>query len=924
LVLRPRVDSDGGANVRTIHAVKKLILVVTGLLAFATARGQNMVCETYQLRNGMTVILHEDHALPVASVNIWYRVGSQDEPPGRCGFAHLFEHLMFMGTKRVPGNQFDVLMETGGGANNASTDFHRTNYYSWGPSKLLPTLLWLDADRLEDMALTMTDEKLGKQRDVVRNELRQVVENAPYGKAGEALYRLLYPTGHPMHLGVIGSHEDLIAATVPNVQDFFATFYTPNNASLVVAGDFDPGTIKPLIEDLFGTLPRGGEAPRRAVPDSTLDHVERVTMIDKVQLPKIIMGWPSVAAFGNGDAELGLAGRILADGNSSRLYQRLVVRDRSCIEVTASQTSLPVGSFFTIEAYCTPEADLDAVEAAIDAEVALLSATLAEGAEVQRNVNALELAVLASLQSIEAKADKLNEYQYFFGDPNGLERDLNRYRSATPESISRVVAETLKPRSRAIIRVLPEDPERGPSPRDVRPEAAGTGTFKVPAPTAFTLANGLPVLLWPRNDLPLVAAKLLISGNGALDPTDRPGLTSLTASMLTEGAGGLDSAAFTSRLQALGAAVGAQADEETFEVSLLGLKRTFAESAKLFADCVMRPALDEEDFDRVKVVTVEGLEQENDEPRSIARKVGMKVLLGSKNPYSSPASGTPQSVRSMTLDEVKARHAGLAALDSAVLLLSGDLTESDVRAVFEPLFAGRVADVAATSNADFTVPTADAQRLIIVDRPGATQTMITFLMPGAAFEDPRRIQLGMINTIFGGSFTSRLNQNLREDHGYTYGARSSFGMQPSLGVLSAGASVQAEVTGAALSEFFKEFARILAGDISVDEAAKARETVRNDAVRGFSSVSGVLDAASELIAAGLPFETLTRDFASMNRGEAKDLNTLASQAIAFDRAVIVLVGDKAQIVEQIKEFESKDLVLPVPEFLTPDGLPIEK
>lgn len=900
--------------------MKTLILIVTALVTATLAHGQNMACEKYQLENGMTVILHEDHSLPVASVNIWYRVGGQDEPPGRSGFAHLFEHLMFMGTKRVPGNQFDVLMETGGGANNASTDFHRTNYYSWGPASLLPTLLWLDADRLEDMALTMNQDKLDKQRDVVRNELRQNVENAPYGKAGELVYRMLYPPGHPMHQGVIGSHEDLNAASVSDVQDFFATFYTPNNASLVVAGDFDPAQIKPLIKDLFGTLPRGGEAPRRPIPASKLDRVERFTAIDKVQLPKVMMAWPSTPAFAEGDAELNLAARILAAGNSSRLYQRLVIKDQLCIDVTASQNSYPVGSFFMIEAYCTPGANLDAVEAAIDEEVARLASTPPDAAEVERNANAVELGILSSLQTIEAKADRLNEYQYYLNDPNGLEKDLARYRAATPQRITRVTNATLKPGARAIIRVLPEEPEKAPSPRDTRPPAANAGAFTVPAPTTFTLANGLPVMLWSRNDLPLVAAKLFVSGVGPLDPADNPGVTSFTASMLTEGAGGRSAAEFAAEVQSLGAAIGAGAGEETFEVSLVGLKRTFDRAAVLFADAVLHPNMAQEDFDRTKTLTVQGLEQENDEPRSIARKVGMKSLLGDANPYAIPASGTPDSVQAITLDAVKARHTRLVNTGNAVLLISGDLTEADVKRILDPLLATLPkAEPTAAASGDFSIPEAKTRRLIIVDRPGATQTLVSFYMPGNRFEDPRRIQLEMLNTIFGGSFTSRLNQNLREDHGYTYGARSGFMMEPSIGVFTAGASVQANVTGAAVSEFLNEFGRITAGDITDDEAAKARETVRNDAIRGFSPLSGVLENASALIASNLPFETLTRDFASMGRGDAKLLNELAAQNIAFDRAVLVLVGDKSLILDQIK-----DLPLPKPEFVNPDGTPVKE
>lgn len=315
---------------------KPLWSVVVGcafvFAAGSSAAGQDVKCEKYSLPNGMTVILHEDHSLPTVTINTWFRVGAQDEPPGRSGFAHLFEHLMFMGTARVPGNDFDVLMETGGGANNASTDLHRTNYFSWGPSSLLPTLLWLDADRLEDMGLQMNADKVNKQRDVVRNELRQSVENAPYGKANEMVNKLLFPPSHPYYTGVIGTHEDLEAANVTNVKDFFSTFYVPNNASLVVAGDFKSDEIKPLVASLFGTLPAGQHVTRKyTLPTEPiavkLGEIRRFTCIDKVELPKVQFNYSSPRAYTAGDAEMTLAGSILASGKSSRLYTRLIIKE---------------------------------------------------------------------------------------------------------------------------------------------------------------------------------------------------------------------------------------------------------------------------------------------------------------------------------------------------------------------------------------------------------------------------------------------------------------------------------------------------------------------------------------------------------------------------------------------------------------------
>jgi predicted Zn-dependent peptidase len=259
------------------------------LLAAAGLQAQDVKYEKYQLPNGLTVILHEDHRLPVATINLWYYVGSKDEAARRSGFAHLFEHLMFMGTERVPGGEFDEIMEAGGGSNNASTSEDRTNYFSYGPANLLPTLLWLDADRLQGLGRAMNQEKLDKQREVVRNERRQTYENRPYGRAELRISELMFPPGHPYHIPVIGTHEDLLAATVDDVKDFFARYYVPCNLSLVVAGDFEPAAIKPLVARLFGTLPRGSTPVHRDAPPVRLSSVVRSTMSDDVLFAKTVL-----------------------------------------------------------------------------------------------------------------------------------------------------------------------------------------------------------------------------------------------------------------------------------------------------------------------------------------------------------------------------------------------------------------------------------------------------------------------------------------------------------------------------------------------------------------------------------------------------------------------------------------------------------
>ena len=335
-------------------------------LAVVPLSAQEVAYEKYVLPNGLTVILHEDHSVPLAAVNFWYYVGSKDEAERRSGFAHMFEHLMFMGTDRVPGGDIDKIMEVGGGSGNASTSRDRTNYYAVGPPELLPTLLWLDADRLQDLGRMMNQEKLDKQRAIVRNERRENYENHPYGRADIAVFKVMFPKNHPYHHHTIGSHEDLEAATVGDVKNFFAKFYVPSNASLVVAGDFDPEEIKPMIANWFGKLPGGSDILRPPVERAELEEVIRLTMTDNVQNSRTEFVYHSSAYLAEGDAATGLAAGILSDGISSRLYDRLVTRDKLALEVRAYQGSMMLGSLFHVRATARQGVNLDDLEAAMD------------------------------------------------------------------------------------------------------------------------------------------------------------------------------------------------------------------------------------------------------------------------------------------------------------------------------------------------------------------------------------------------------------------------------------------------------------------------------------------------------------------------------------------------------------------------------
>ena len=423
------------------------------------------------LPNGMVVVFHEDHASPMVVVNVSYDVGSRFEQDRRTGFAHLFEHLMFMGTRRAPTKAFDAWMEATGGWNNAWTSQDRTDYYDVGPPTSLNLLLWLEADRLRDLGPLMTLEKLDAQREVVRNERRQTSENTPYGKVELRLPELLYPKDHPYHHPVIGSHEDLEAATVDDVKGFFAKHYDPANATLVVAGDFDPAKAKAQIDKWFGTIPSRGPAADPGAPGfsdtkTTLASVVRETIEDDVELPKVVMAWQTPKHFAPGDAELDLLGTALANGKASRLYKALVYDQKIAQSVEAAQDSGVLGSSFRVGVLARAGVSLEKLEAAIDKELdAIRKAPLADD-EVTRAKNLVETAFVTRLESVRERASLLAMYQAEVKDPGYLAKDLGRYRAATKDGIKDVAAKFLVADKRVVLRVVPKKKAEAPAAKD--------------------------------------------------------------------------------------------------------------------------------------------------------------------------------------------------------------------------------------------------------------------------------------------------------------------------------------------------------------------------------------------------------------------------------------------------------------------------
>lgn len=869
-------------------------------LTTAFASAQSVPVEKYQLPNGMTVILAPDHGSPRVTINTWFRVGSKDEAERRSGFAHLFEHLMFMGTKRVPTGQFDKIMEGLGGANNATTSTDRTNYFSSGPSHILPTLLWLDADRLQDLGNQIDQKKLDLQREVVRNERRQSTEQQPYGKAYEAIPGLMFPVGHPYHTSVIGSHEDLQAATVDDVKGFFATYYVPSNATLVVAGDFDPATVKPYVASIFGTLPRGNDVVRKPVPPVGWKGAKKVTLTDRVQFPKVILSWHSPAAYAPGDAAARVAAAVLGDGNSSRLYEELVTKQGLASEVSVSQDSELLGSTFTIDAVAAPGVSADKLRAAIDSVVSKFVAEGPVQSELRKVVADTERGFALVIENVDRKADILNEFDFYLGEPNSFKRVLDEYRALTPEAVKAAAASILTP-NRLELTVIPELQNPGKDPRDAQPTAGQPIAWAPPKPVEFKVGPGVTVSYWQRPDVPLTDIRWVFTGGSGGDPTEKLGRADIAAEMLTRGTGNLNGSEFESLLSQNGASMDASVSTRFTTVHLNTLTSSLNSSLNLVASAIKAPALLPTEFDALKRKQLADIQALQDNPTALARQIVAREYYGAEHPSGRPNQGLASTVEKLNLDDVKGFLTQVVRPSQVRVFASGSLNPEDFRRTLETSMQGW-ADNRMAPMQPIALPAPAAEkapfRVVLVDRPDAPQTVVSWLAPGVNLTSPDRLPLQALGEIMGGSFTSRLNQNLREDKGYTYGAGAGFNSDKEFGTFRVNTSVRTDVTGASLKEILKELQAAGTGNVSAAEVTKSVAGYRADLVSRFATGQGTVSAAAQEYERGRTVDDLARDLGFAISDPV--VNRVAPLLGKREHGVLLLVGDKGKILAQLK------------------------
>lgn len=875
--------------------------------------------EKFTLPNGLQVILHVDRKLPVVHVNQWFFVGSANERLGRSGFAHLFEHMMFQGSKNATKEYFDYVEAAGAnlleGGVNGTTNQDRTNYFATVPSGNLENLLWLEADRLATLPEALTKESLDNQIMVVRNERRQGLENQPYGRSFKLLGEALFPAGHPYQSDVIGVHEDLAAATLDDVKDFFRRFYTPNNLSLVISGDFDPAEAKRLVEKYFGTIPPGPALERPAKGKVSIGSEKIVEVRDRVPQERTYFGWHSPAYFDAGDAEMNLAASILTTGLSSRLQRSLVYEKQLATNVAAFQSGQPLAGWFGLLATARPGVKLEDVEKAVIEEIAKLAQQGPTEAELARAKTRWEYQFVSGLESIGGfggKSDRLNQYNTFLGDPGMFDEDVARHRAVTRESLQRAVAEYLNTNKRVLVRFRPEPSSRALDiavDRSQMPPLGGDRPFTAPSVKTAKLENGLEVFVVEKPELPKVLVGMATRAGTIADASGKEGIAAMTARMLRRGTKTKQALQIDEALGDLGTNISGQANREYATLGSEVLTRDLDSLLAVMSDVVLNPSFPADEFEKEKQLTLDGLKQAANNPNSVANRVAAMIAYGADHPYGRPAGGLPGSVATITRDDLVRFHQERWKPGSSAMIFVGDVTLNDAVAAARKHFGSWSGGSAPAMNIPAKRPMSSG-KVYLVDRPGAAQTVVSHILNAPERKSQDYYALSLANAVYGGGFGTRLNLNLREEKGYSYGVFAFPQHYSTAGAWIANGGVQTDKTKESIVEFMKEL-RYIAGEKPITQAEfeKAKLARIRGYAQQFEAYQRIGQQIADLWNFGLPMTTLQDEPDQLSRLQLSQVNAIAAKYAAVPGTSLLLVGDLSKIEAGIRELNLGEVVI---------------
>lgn len=888
----------------------------TPAVATASAEVPPINFKSRTLPNGLKLYYSTDRTTPNVTVQVWYGVGAKDDPNGRSGFAHLFEHLMFKATKDMPSESFDRMTEDVGGFNNAFTANDTTAYYEVVPANHLERLLWAESQRLG--ALVVDETSFKSERDVVKEELRQRVLANPYGR----FFRIEIPkasyTVHPYKRPGIGSIEDLDAATIDDVLGFHATYYRPDNAALIVVGNFDEAQLNAWVDKYFAPL----TSPKAAMPRVTVKEPARTASktvtayAPNVPLPAVAITWQAPAAADPDTAALTVLDSILSGGKSSRLYNSLVYSQQLAQSAFSNNEGAAQPGLFYVAAIMAGGKTADEGEKALLAEVARLRDAPPTAAELAEAKTELIAGAVRERETIDGRANALGSALIFEGDVAKANTGIAELQAVTAEDVQRVARKYLTDNTRVTIRYLDESqrPAGETPPVESKPKPVKSTKFKgkvwalapegarqappglgtpvsptLPAPTERTLANGLRVIVSRSSDLPLVTADLSVLSGAAADPTGRAGASAMMAELLTEGTTNRSAQQIATETEALGADLGAGSGWEASSVTLNVMPQNLKASMAIMADVVLHPAFAQEELDRVREQSLDGYQVALKNPGTVAGFVSSPILYAG-TPYGHVAGGTPGSLPALTRDDLIAVHRTWWRPDNAVLVIVGDLTPEEGFALAEQAFGGwqkPAAPLPARPTADVVA----APRNVVIDMPNAGQAAVVVTRRGIARSDPRYYSGIVANTVLGGGYSARLNQEIRVKRGLAYGAGSGLTARRVVGSFTASTQTKNQSAAEVVELIRGEMKGMATIPASEAELAARKSVLVGGFGRDLGTTDGLAGILGGLAVAGIDLNEMTVFTTKVEAVTAGDVSAFATDVFDPSKASVIVVGD---------------------------------
>ena len=897
-----------------INLNKTITSFLIFLISFSTLANEGLPeikYEKFTLPNGLRVIVHEDRKIPVVAVNVWYHVGSKDERPGKTGFAHLFEHLMFNGTENYNNEYFSPFQQVGATDMNGTTNNDRTNYFENVPTPALDLALWMESDRMGHLLGVVNEEKLDEQRGVVQNEKRQG-ENQPYGRVFLQASKSTFPVGHPYSWTTIGSLEDLNAATLEDVQNWFKTYYGPNNAVLSLAGDINTDEAKEIVTKYFGDIPPGPSPIKKKKWIAKQSGEKRENMYDRVHNTRIYKVWNTPEIGSPEQTHFELMASLLTGGKNSSLYQELVYKRRLATSVSAFYYDRELAGQFWIAVDLANGQSLAELEAALDDT---LSEFIKRGPNAKRLKNtktSIRASWIKGLQRIGGfggKSDLLAYSEVYSGDPGAYLKFINDMMEITNKDIKTTASAWLTDGA-YVLTVVPEENRTFSSEsvvdRTQLPFPTDFPVLDLPKIQRAQLSNGLDVVLAERHDVPMINLSFQIKSGHATDPKEQPGLASFTMSMLTEGTGSYDALELSDRLEELGTDLYTNTGLDVSSVNISSLKSNFVDSLKIMYEVITEPTFDQTEIERKKSRWLAAIDQSLSTPNGMVSNLIPKILYGENHPYAKPFSGngTRESIQWMSREDLMNYKQRFIAPSNASLIVVGNTTLDEVVPMLESQF-GKLAENKMLKGVQLNykvVNQSDIRRVYLVDKPGAVQSLIVAgqLMPAIGSSD--EIDIDLMNRVIGGSFTSRLNMNLREDKSWSYGVRARLSQYKGPRPMLVYAPVQTDKTIPSIQEIIREYDEYLSSNPAKDEELEAIvKDLSLGLIGDYETFGALMSGLSGIVSQGRDdnyIDTLPTKYRSMT---IDDINSAAKRYLDPSVWTWVIIGDLSKIEEGIEE-----------------------